>query len=355
MTLRKDEATSPVLEVKLDSEVLGKEAYNDIMHESMLPIADISPVRPSRGSPPQSETKELMHAFNLGEVACTLTRAKSRVFCRSRKHIAGSDMEDFYVLPLYYKGVGYYDDGRSVVISNSACSLIDLSHPLSGHTSDGAEAYYLVFPKPLLRQYGYELSTGGGHIIAGNDPRSAILLGAIHSAHSNFDKLRPGEEKNVTDALMGLVSHIMGAGHDNQQARSAALSSMMAYIDAHLHDPALGTDTLVRAFHRSRATIYRLFAEEGGIFAYIQRRRLHACYRELTYDMRATRRIVDVALSWGFTNHSHFTRIFREHYGIAPSSLRDAVLAEELGTVDHNAQRYSEHINNKRLWMFHSI
>jgi len=352
MALRKDETASSVLEVKVDSEILGTEAYNDIMHESMLPIADISPVRASRTNPPRGGVNELMHAYNLGEVACTQVRAQSRVFCRSHKHIAGSDMEDFYVLPLYYKGSAYYDDGHGVVISNSACSLIDLSQPVTGHTSEGAEGYYLIFPRPLLRQYGVESNSVGRRVISGSDPRSSILLGAIHSTHGNLDKLKPGEEQMVTDALMGLVSHIMGAGYDNQQARSATLSSMMAYIDAHLHDPTLGADILVKVFHRSRATVYRLFAEEGGIYAYIQRRRLHACYRELTHDMRAARRIVDVALKWGFSNHSHFTRIFREYYGMAPSTLRDAVLAQELGKVSYNAQLYSEHIKDKRLWMF---
>ena len=31
--------------------------------------------------------------------------------------------------------------------------------------------------------------------------------------------------------------------------------------------------------------------------------------------------ITDVAFSWGFSSSSHFSRVFRNYFGIAPSSI----------------------------------
>ena len=34
------------------------------------------------------------------------------------------------------------------------------------------------------------------------------------------------------------------------------------------------------------------------------------------------RPITDIALSWGFSNLSHFSRVFRDHTGCSPSKCR---------------------------------
>jgi len=51
---------------------------------------------------------------------------------------------------------------------------------------------------------------------------------------------------------------------------------------------------------------------------------LDACIRELQHPMAQTRPITDIALSWGFNNLSHFSRVFREHTGMSPSEFRAA-------------------------------
>jgi AraC-like DNA-binding protein len=44
--------------------------------------------------------------------------------------------------------------------------------------------------------------------------------------------------------------------------------------------------------------------------------------RELREDAQGTRPITEIALSWGFTNLSHFSRVFRDHAGMSPSEFR---------------------------------
>ena len=39
--------------------------------------------------------------------------------------------------------------------------------------------------------------------------------------------------------------------------------------------------------------------------------------------------ITGIALSWGFNNLSHFSRVFREHTGQSPSAFRQAAALSE--------------------------
>jgi AraC-like DNA-binding protein len=73
----------------------------------------------------------------------------------------------------------------------------------------------------------------------------------------------------------------------------------------------------------SRRHLYNAFAGEGeSIAAYIQRMRLQACIRDLQQAGPHARPITEIALSWGFGNLSHFSRVFRDHTGKSPTEFR---------------------------------
>ena len=64
--------------------------------------------------------------------------------------------------------------------------------------------------------------------------------------------------------------------------------------------------------------------------------RLQACIRELQQHGPQARPITDIALSWGFSNLSHFSRVFRGHTGLSPSEFRQAwLLNAAAGLLKH--------------------
>jgi len=105
--------------------------------------------------------------------------------------------------------------------------------------------------------------------------------------------------------------------------RQALRDRIQAYVQQHLRDPALSVDAIARALNCSRRHLYNAFAGEGeSLAAYIQRLRLQACIRDLQQAGPHARPITDIALSWGFGNLSHFSRVFRDHTGKSPSEFR---------------------------------
>jgi AraC-like DNA-binding protein len=81
-------------------------------------------------------------------------------------------------------------------------------------------------------------------------------------------------------------------------------------------------ELLIRLFHISRATLYRLFEDEGGVAAYILSRRLDRCRAILGASTGRDPSISELAFNHGFVSVAHFSRAFRRRFGIAPRDGR---------------------------------
>jgi AraC-like DNA-binding protein len=69
-------------------------------------------------------------------------------------------------------------------------------------------------------------------------------------------------------------------------------------------------------------SLHLLFADTGTtVSRWIRDRRLKICYRELS---RAGHKdtVTNVAFRWGFNDSAHFSRTFKEAFGVTPSSIR---------------------------------
>src|SRR5262249_2899509 len=106
---------------------------------------------------------------------------------------------------------------------------------------------------------------------------------------------------------------------DAQRAR------IKVYIDSQLADPGLSVETVAQASGLSVRSVHRIFAldADGSVSTYIWKQRVHRCADALrnTNDIRRT--IGEVCRSWGFSSESHFSRLFKEQFGVSPRAYRN--------------------------------
>lgn len=102
----------------------------------------------------------------------------------------------------------------------------------------------------------------------------------------------------------------------------ARVQRVIAHLEAHLDEP-LDVSTLSRVGGWSEFHFHRVFRALTGenAMAHVRRLRLERAARALR---QGEPRILDVALSAGFDSHEAFTRAFHSHFGVAPSSYREA-------------------------------
>ena len=154
--------------------------------------------------------------------------------------------------------------------------------------------------------------------------RGALLAGALRGIWGDLCAGRVYEPTIVAEAFLGLINGLV----DHSLAPVSAgdpLVCMEAFLREHLADPTLGPEHLQHAFHYSRSSIYRLFEHHGGVAVFIRSERLRRCHAEIIRSNTTRRPISTIAARHGFYDHSHFSRVFRHAYGIAPSQLAEIV------------------------------
>ncbi len=96
------------------------------------------------------------------------------------------------------------------------------------------------------------------------------------------------------------------------------------YIEAQLADPELSVERIAHACNISVRGLHRLFAEDpaGSVSSYLWQRRLIRCADALRDPSRAHLSITDVCFSYGFSSSSHFSRLFKDRFGVPPVRYR---------------------------------
>lgn len=94
-----------------------------------------------------------------------------------------------------------------------------------------------------------------------------------------------------------------------------------AHIERSLGDFGLTVGSLMRTLEATRGGLHAVFGEHGGVQAYIRERRLQRCYEVINGDNRPAETLSAIAFSFGFRSEAHFSRAFRERFGMAPREL----------------------------------
>ena len=95
-----------------------------------------------------------------------------------------------------------------------------------------------------------------------------------------------------------------------------------SYILKNLSKTSLGVETLCQEFKVSRSTLYNLLRPDGGVAEYILAQRASHCRLALVDPAYKNYGVMGIAQKFGFSNHAHFSRVFRKIYGTTPSQWR---------------------------------
>jgi AraC family transcriptional activator of tynA and feaB len=135
--------------------------------------------------------------------------------------------------------------------------------------------------------------------------------------------------RNVLDIMATSYAMAFDASLSESSAVSARKLQATRYIEAHLREPDLTPCSVADALGISPRYLRMLFG--GGTESasrYILRRRLEECAKQLSSALWRGRTITDIAFSSGFNSAAHFTRVFRDEYGVTPSQYRRAQLGK---------------------------
>ena len=154
----------------------------------------------------------------------------------------------------------------------------------------------------------------------------------------NVDHYSPAEAARLSAAALEVLgtrlAHELDA-HDwdtPEARRHALLTTVQAFIQNNLGDPALSPGTIASAHHMSLRSLHQLFHDEGlTVAGWVRQRRLEGCRHDLSDPALAARPVAAIAARWGFPNPGDFSRAFRSRHGLPPAEYRTlARIAKDL-------------------------
>ncbi|MFB9269541.1 helix-turn-helix domain-containing protein [Bradyrhizobium erythrophlei] len=133
-------------------------------------------------------------------------------------------------------------------------------------------------------------------------------------------------EDGIEQALLALMQPALGRAVDDDAPGPASQQryrQALSMIAANLKDPMLDRTAIAEGIGVSLRGLTRLFAAHGTTpERTIWSHRLAAIRRDLANPRRAGASITEIAFNWGFNDVAHFSRRFRQAYGVSPSEFR---------------------------------
>jgi AraC-like DNA-binding protein len=247
---------------------------------------------------------------------------------RTRRHIVPGAPRVYSFL-LQARGSSVFQHcGQEAHLAEGDFTLCDSAAPHSFAVDDSSTVIMLRVDGATLKEH---LPTP--ERFCGLRLRNEIGLTAPMSAMvEKLDARLEGGFSSVYDAsvarhLLEMMAMSYAIGFEELPDLSAVIKGRQAevvrYIEDRLRDPKLSPASVAEGLRISPRYLRTVFAGTGEkVSAYIIRRRLEECAKQIRNPAWAGHTLTEIAFAWGFNSAAHFTRTFHEQFGMAPREYR---------------------------------
>jgi AraC family transcriptional activator of tynA and feaB len=246
----------------------------------------------------------------------------------TEEHVAAITRRRFSVHMIASGKMLYNHYGHDVELEENDFVLADNTCPTRFSVCEPTETMILAIPDTLLKSLiacpeqlcGLRMS---GHLGFGRTVSSMLRSTWAQVEEGVPHEAAPVVAKHFIDVLVSAYSLAHRNDADGSSIANARRVRIMRYIETQLRDPELNASAVAEAFRISPRYLRMIFAKDDeSVSTYILRRRLEECARDMRSGLSRSRTITDIAFSWGFNGAPHFTRTFRDHFGMTPKEYR---------------------------------
>lgn len=310
------ENDAPVSSIRFDAASVGRQSCYDVWRETVRCVYDVEPLCDDEN---QTESMEGWLVDNL--IASVVTFSH-----QTFSHHSGHAQDSNYLsLQIYMSG------GATGILADQSWEM----KPGDVHIFDYSREFHSVAQNSVVagltiphEAIGYDPGKHPAYLkFSANSSVGRFLADTYFAFQNRLPHLQRDEAAVLADSLRGLLRGIVcsdpqDVSSEVRKSRAERRMAMRSYLDRNLSNPDLGIKQLLDTFGVSRPSIYRGFADVGGVEAYIVRRRLDRAFHQLLSASPSPARVKETAHRLGFRDPSHFSRLFRQQFGITPGSVK---------------------------------
>jgi AraC-like DNA-binding protein len=210
-----------------------------------------------------------------------------------------------------------------VVLGRGDATLISHDPSIVIPSPDGFVG--VIVPRAALAARTKEVDEAILPLIPRTTDALRLLVSYLRSIQDKLPLVSPELRQLVMDHVQELIALALRPCENKTDGLSAAANARLAvaldYIAGNFHDPELSVGKVARRQHISPRYLQRIIETTGLPFtAHVNEFRLQHAFSLLAEN--SDRRIIDVALQAGFSDISHFNRLFRSRFGDTPTGIR---------------------------------
>lgn len=314
---------------------VGKMAAWADLYSSVMTVVEFSPAD-------RHKFDAELSVGRLGPVKLAKLSVDSCSVERTKSHIANNSSR-LYSFLLQAKGSSTFQHcGKEARLTEGDFVLCDTGRPHFFETKHPSVTIMVRVTPELLREYLPTPEQFCGLHLGRTVGITGTVSAMVQSLSDNTAaKLRPGCEERVARYLLEMISMSYTAGFEPMLKGSALQSQrrndIIRYVEDNLRDPTLTAASIADGFRLSSRYVRNIFSCSGErVSAYVLRRRLEECARQMRDPAWSGHTLTEIAFSWGFNSTAHFTRTFRDHFGVAPRDYRRSARREPV--ADESAE-----------------
>lgn len=268
-----------------------------------------------------------------------------------RRERVTRDGFDHFVLSHVISGKLHDGPGGKVTVAAGETLLMDTREP----AENGAEHVSLItvsVARDVMRVATGNLDSLHGHRIGA---REGGLLGSfLRGLIDQVPHLPLSAHAAITRMLIDLLSVALnpsgsGARAEFYRLEHARRETVRRVIEANLNTPDFSVQQIAEATGISRAGLYRLFEDCGGVARFTQLCRLQRLRDQLDDRSFDQRSLAELAPALGFASESHASRLFKQTFSVSPGAYRVAsIRGQHNPTVDLMALRWNNSLMELR-------
>ncbi|KAB1644756.1 AraC-like ligand-binding domain-containing protein [Gulosibacter chungangensis] len=295
------------------------DAYRTAVNSSFVPLqVDASENRPFSAT---------LSAAAAGGVVFTQIDSASQQVQRTPESIKHGG-SGFYKVSLLLSGSSILvQDGREVLMQPGDLTYYDTSRPYSLLFDDKFSNLIMMLPKDRLDFFPIVADTLTAVSLNKQHELAKTVVSLITQAHAQFPTLNSTTRTKLANTSVELFNTMLSAIFDVEaephNPQVLLLQEIYAYINAHLGSTALSPRTIAEAHYMSVRRLHTLFAElDTTVSTVIRQRRLEQARADLADPATTNHTIAAIAAKWGFVDAAHFSRVFKQTYGVTPREFR---------------------------------
>ena len=247
---------------------------------------------------------------------------------RNPNHINEDANQDYFLTTLLHGRVSIQQADSSYVLEPGHLALMAGGLPYTIKYEVPSRRLIVRIPDHVFRE---RLLSCHQNVVIGNLPSEGlgrIVNELLKSVVFEAQTLSITEQYTLTQSLLELTGALTRSSIKSSELKpasrqSALLNRIYAYLEENYMDSDLTPGKVAKANRISTRYLHSLFSQSGTtLLKWVWERRLRAARNDLLDPSQTQSRISEIAYHRGFSDSAHFSRSFRNRFGISPTELR---------------------------------